>query len=109
MDISPHVSIREESLLESVIVDESLSIDFYFSIGVNTAAEEIVVIYQKGTIVSSLRLLTALRCRWVEIAPVISKLQTEVEQDKAHDEDFDACPLLISNKLIFAEPFCGNL
>ncbi len=109
MDISPHVSIREQSLLESVIVDESFSIEFYFSIGVNTAAKEFVVIYQKRTIVSSLRLLTALRCRWVKIAPVISKLQTEVEQDKAHDENFDACPLLISNKLIFAEPFGGNL
>lgn len=106
---SPHVSAEEKSLLESIVVDESFCIELHFSIGVHATAEEIVVVYQQRTIVTGLRLHTALSSRRVEVAPVISDLQTEVEQDKAHEENLETGPLLVSNKWVFAEPLGSNL
>ena len=57
---SPHVSVGENSLLECVVIDESLSVELDFSLRVNAAAEEFIIIYHKRTIVATLRHLAAL-------------------------------------------------
>ena len=106
---SPHISVREKSLLECVVIDESFSIELNLSLWVNATAEEFVVIYQKWTIVSNLRYLTALRSRRTEIAPVVSKLNAEVEKDKAHKENLERCPWLVAKELVLAVPFSCHL
>ena len=57
---SPHVSVGEKSLLECVVIYESLGVEFNFSLGVDATAEEFIIIYHKRTIVATLRHLTAL-------------------------------------------------
>ena len=58
---SPHVSVGENSLLECVVIDESLSVELDFSLRVDATAEEFIIIYHKRTIVATLRHLTTLR------------------------------------------------
>lgn len=57
---SPHVSVGENSLLECVVIDESLSVELDFSLRADATAEEFIIIYHKRTIVATLRHLTAL-------------------------------------------------
>ena len=57
---SPHVSVGEKSLLECVIINESLSVELDFSLRVNATTEEFIIIYHKRTIVATLRHLAAL-------------------------------------------------
>ena len=57
---SPHVSVGEKSLLECVVINESLSVELYFSLRADATTEEFIIIYHKRTIVPTLRHLTAL-------------------------------------------------
>lgn len=56
-----------------------------------------------------LGLLTSLGSGWVEVEPVGANLESEVEQHKAHDEDFPRSPGLIAEDGVLTEPFLCNL
>lgn len=75
----------------------------------NAAAEEFIIIYHKRTIVATLRHLTALRRRGIEIAPVVSDLHQEVEQHKAHQEYLEGAPLFVAEEGVLTEPFSCHL